>query len=46
MAAITLQEIARPDKAIDRKIKRFNFPITPLDQADIEEEKAAVNLAR
>ncbi len=46
MAALTLQEIARADKAIDHEVKLLDSLRTPADQADIDEAKASVILAR
>jgi HlyD family secretion protein len=46
MAAATLQEIAQADKAIDQANKRHTNLVTPADQADIDEARAVVVLAR
>lgn len=46
MAAAVLQEIALADKAIDQTNKRHTNLVTPADQADIDEARAAVVLAR
>lgn len=46
MAALTLQEIAQADKAVDQATKRIDTLNSPADQADIDEAKAAVVLAR
>ena len=46
IAAATLQEIALADKAIDQANKRHTNLVTPADQADIDEARAAVVLAR
>jgi HlyD family secretion protein len=46
MAARALQEIAQADKAIDQATKRHDSLLKPADQADIDEAKAAVVLAR
>lgn len=46
MAAHALQEIAQADKAIDQATKRHDSLLKPADQADIDEAKAAVVLAR
>jgi multidrug resistance efflux pump len=46
MASLTLQELAQADKAIDQATKRIDTLNSPADQADIDEAKAAVVLAR
>lgn len=46
MAAQALQEIAAADKAIDQATKRIKTLHSPADQADIDEAKAAVVLAK
>lgn len=46
LAAAALQEIALADKAIDQANKRHTNLVTPADQADIDEARAAVVLAK
>jgi HlyD family secretion protein len=45
-ASLALQEIAQADNAIDQATKRIDTLNSPADQADIDEAKAAVVLAR
>lgn len=46
MGALALQEIAQADKAIDQATKRIDSLNSPADEADINDAKAGVVLAR